>query len=165
MLRIKGVNYSSWAPGLLPQPAHVPCKHHLPNHHKRYHDFHFACGKLKPQRQQVICPRSHSWEAAEPGQAFWASATLERMLVGKPFSTERVSTVQKPQEAFQGSQVGCKSGRARGQPGALTAGQPEAVCQDQVWSGAWGWLAAWREELWGDAPSSWMASVGAAGTQ
>lgn len=28
-----------------------------------------------------------------------------------------VSVVQKPQEAFQGSQVGCKSRRARGQPG------------------------------------------------
>ena len=66
-----------------------------------------------------------------------------------------VSVVQKPQEAFQGSQVGCKSRRARSQPGlALTAGWPKAVCQDQARCGIWCWRAAWLGEQLGDAHSS-----------
>lgn len=109
---------------------------------------------------QVTCPRSHSWEVTEPCQTLWASATLERMLVGKPFSTEQASLVRKPQEAFEGSQVRCKSGRAQGPPGCADSRAAEAVCQAQARSGIWCWRTAWCGELSGDANSSWKTSVG-----
>lgn len=160
-LRVKKISHSCEALAALCRPGPGPCKHHLPNHPKRYHYFQFAHEKLRsPQRWQVTCPRSHSWEAAEPGQTLWASATLERMLVGKPFSTEQASLVQKPQEAFQGSQVGCKSGRAQGPPGSADSRAAEAVCQAQARSRIWCWRAAWCGELLGDAHSSWKTSVG-----
>ena len=101
-----------------------PCKCHFPNHHKRYHCSHFAQEKLRPLSEQVISLRSHSWEATEPGRTLWASATLERMLVGKPFSAERCPWSRSHRRPLKAAKSDVNQGESRARQALLTAGQP-----------------------------------------
>lgn len=121
---------------------------------KGNHRSYFVCEKLRPQREQVTRPRSHSWEAAEPGQALWASATLERLLVGKPFSAEWCPWSKSHRRLFKAAKSDVNQGEPGSSQAALTAGWPKAVCQDQARCGIWCWRAAWLGEQLGDAHSS-----------
>lgn len=80
--------------------------------------------KNRPQREQVTCPGLHSWEATEPGQTLWARATLERMLVGKPFSTEQRPWSKSHRRLFNAAKLDVNQGEPRARQALLTARRP-----------------------------------------
>lgn len=72
--------------------------------------------------------------SCEPGQALWASATLERRLAGKPFSVEQCPWSKSHRRLFKAA----KSDVSQGEPGP--AGLHGMGC----------WHVAW----WGEKPET-----------
>lgn len=84
--------------------------------------------------------------------------------MGKPLATLQCWRSKKPQEAFAGSQVGCKSGRAQGQPGPADKPSDSRQCvrtRPPAWDLAccllgWRWWRVVLERLF----SSWKTTQG-----
>lgn len=112
----------------------------------------------RPQREQVTCPRSHSWEAAEPGQALWASATLERLLVGKPFS-EPCLWSKSHRRLFWAAKSDVNQGGPGASPAALTAEWPRQRVRTSPAAGSVLACNPMRGAQGGDAHSSRRTSV------